>query len=221
MSEPIKIDIWSDIACPWCYLGKHKFEAALSRFAQEADAPKVEVEYHSYQLSPDLPADFSGSHGDYLAAKLGWSRQQVEAADQRLQSLGAQYGLDYNFAINKMANTGKAHELLHHARVHGRQAEVKELLFKAHFSEGAHIGQIGVLAGIAEKAGLDRAEAQRALKAGDHAEAVQADKALAARNGISGVPFFVLAGKYGVSGAQEPETFLKAMQQVAAERAGQ
>lgn len=220
MSDPIRIDIWSDISCPWCYLGKHRLEAAVAEFAQTPDTPKVEIEYHSYQLSPDLPADVTGGLGDYLAAKLGWSPQQIAASDQRLQTLGAPYGLDYNFAINKMANTHKAHELLHYAKAHGRQIEVMELLFKAHFSNGGHVGRVDELADLAETAGLDRADALRALEAGDYAEAVEADKALAAQHGISGVPFFVLAGKYGLSGAQEPETFLNALQEVAAERTG-
>jgi len=258
MSEPIKVEIWSDIACPWCYLGKRRFEAAAAQFAKEADVsgllapgvaashgtspgtvgpgaaapdsvarsgavsdaavPAVDVSYHSFQLSPELPADFSGSHAEYLAAKLGWSEEQLAQADQRLQGLGAPYGIAYNFDANRVVNTNKAHQLLHYARAHGAQAQVNELLFKAFFSDGVDLGRIENLADVAQKAGLDRADALRSLESGEYAGAVEADKAQAGRYGISGVPFFVIDGKYGLSGAQEPEVFLKALRQAAAEK---
>ncbi len=217
MSETIKIDIWSDIACPWCYLGKHRFEKALREFASQPDARPVEVEYHSYQLSPELAEDYAGSHADYMAERLGWSAEQVEVTSRNMRALGQQYGLDYDFSINRKANTHKAHQLLHYAKAHDRQQEVKELLFKAHFSDGVHVGEIEALGDIAQKAGLDRDDAVRALQAGEYAEAVEADKARAASHGITGVPFFVVAGKYGLSGAQEPPAFLKALVKAAEE----
>lgn len=217
MSAPLKIDIWSDIACPWCYLGKHKFEAALAQFSSGPDAAPVEIDYHSFQLAPDIPADFAGSHDEYLANKFNWSPAQLAEANQRLTTLGAQYGIDYDFAANKIVNTHKAHELLHYARAHGRQAEMKDILFRAHFTDGANVAQIDVLGDLAAEAGLDRDDAIHALETGVYADAVEADKDLAARYGISGVPFFVMAGKYGVSGAQEPDTFLNALKTIAAE----
>lgn len=217
MSEPIKVEIWSDIACPWCYLGKRRFEAAVEEFI-ESGAPSVEVTYHSFQLSPDLPSDFSGSHGDYLAAKLGWSKDEVAQADRRLQGLGAQYGIDYDFDANRVVNTNKAHQLLHYAKAHGAQARVNELLLRAFFSEGVDLGRIENLADVAHKAGLDRAAALRSLEAGEYADAVEADKKQAARYGISGVPFFVIDGKYGLSGAQEPAAFLQALRQAMEEK---
>ncbi|MGV6873498.1 DsbA family oxidoreductase [Pseudochelatococcus sp. B33] len=220
MARTIKIDVWSDIACPWCYLGKHRLEAALRQFGERGDAPAVEVAYHSFQLAPDLPADYAGSHDDYLAARLGWSADRVQAANRHLQSLGAQYGLTYDFDTNRIANTRKAHELLHYAKAHGRQADVKERLLRAHFSEGVHIGDIEALADIAVEAGLDRDDAKRALEAGDHAAAVDEDIALASRYGITGVPFFVIDGRYGLSGAQEPAAFLQALEAAAAQQAG-
>lgn len=219
MNEPLRIDVWSDIACPWCYLGKRRLEAALAQFAR-GSAGEVEVVYRSYQLAPDLPADFTGAHDAYLAAKLGWSAEQVEAANQRLRAVGAAHGVDYDFSTSLVANTGKAHELLHYAKAKGRQGALNDALFKAHFSDGVHIGRIADLADLAEQVGLDRAEALRVLETGEYAEAVAADKAQAAQYGIRGVPFFVLARKYGLSGAQEPETFLNALNQTARERAG-
>lgn len=215
MTQPIRIDIWSDIACPWCYLGKRRLEVAL---AQLPDQP-VEVVWHSYQLSPDLPADFTGAHANYLRKKLGWDAAQYAASGERLRALGADCGIDYNFADNQVANTHKAHELLHFAADQGQQDAVAEAVFRAHFTAGKHIGRIEDLIAIAEEAGLDPEAARDALQSGAHAGAVEADKAEAARIGVSGVPFFVLQGKYALSGAQEPETFLRALKQVAQEQA--
>jgi predicted DsbA family dithiol-disulfide isomerase len=219
MTQTLAIDIWSDIACPWCYLGKHRFEKALAEFSARPDAPQVDVTWHSYQLNPGMETDYSGTHADYMAQHLGWDAEKIAAADRHLQTLGADYGLVYDFDKNRMTNTLKAHELLHFAKENGRQDAVKEGLFKAYFSDGRHIGRIEELADIAAEAGLDRAAALQALESGAYREAVEADMALATRYGIRGVPFFVLASKYGVSGAQEPDTFLGALTQAAAEGA--
>lgn len=221
MSQAIKIDIWSDIACPWCYLGKHRLEAALDRFAEDGGGNAVEVEYHSYQLDPGLPQDYPGTHDEYLAGHHGLGADKVADSNRRLQALGRQYGLDYNFADNLITNTFKAHELLHFAKAQGRQEEVKERLLRACFTEGRHIGRIDTLAGIAQEAGLDGEAARRALEAGEYTAAVEADKVSGLRIGVRGVPFFVIGGKYALSGAQEPETFLKVLEKVASERNGQ
>lgn len=218
MTDPIRIDIWSDIACPWCYLGKHRLETALAEFEKRPDAPKVEISYHSYQLSPDLPEDYAGSHADYLKAKTGMGPEQLEMANRQLAQLGTPYGIAYNFKTNRIANTHKALELLHFAKAAGKEAELKEALFKAHFSDGVHVGQIEALADIAAGIGLDRTEAVRVLTEGLYVDAVEADKSQAAQLGITGVPFFVVDGKYGLSGAQGPGTFLRALDQVDAER---
>lgn len=216
MSQTIKVDIWSDVACPWCYLGKHRFEAAVRQLKERSDGLKIEVEYHSFQLSPNLPEDYAEDHDAYLAARFGWPAERVQASNGQLQALGKPYGIDYNFAANRVVNTRKAHELLHYAKAHGRQAEVKERLLQAHFSEGAHVGRIATLADIALAAGLDRDDAMRALQSGAYAAAVDEDIATASRLGITGVPFFVIDGRYGLSGAQEPGTFLQALERAAA-----
>jgi len=218
MSEPITIDIWSDVACPWCYIGKHRFEQALATFGEQAGSPPVAVTWHSYQLAPDLPEKVSTSHAEYLGAKLGWSAEQVAAADRRITDLGRPLGLAFDFEANRVANTGRAHELLHFAREHGRQDAVKEALFKAFFEDGIDISDPDVLASVAEKAGLARDEAAQALASGRYGDAVRADRDEAARLGINGVPFFVLDSRYGLSGAQEPDTFLDALRQLAAKR---
>lgn len=212
----LTVDIWSDFACPWCYLGKHRFQAALDDFLARPGAPEVAVTWHSYQLNPGMEVDYPGSHAEYLSAKLGWDAGRVAAADRHLRGLGADYGLVYDFDRQRMTNTRKAHELLHHARAQGRQDAVTEAIFKAHFSDGRHIGHAAELAEIAAEAGLDRDAALRALEAGAQGPAVEADIATAARYGIQGVPFFVLANRYGVSGAQEPGAFLQALDQASA-----
>lgn len=219
MSEAIEIDVWSDLACPWCYLGKRRLEAALARFAERPGAPAVTVDYHSFQLAPDLPPDHSGDHDAYLSERYGWTPEQLAASNARLEGLGAAAGIAYDFARNRIVNTHKAHELLHLAKAHGLQAEAKEALFRRHFSEGGHIGRLDELVEVAAGIGLDPEEARRALEAGDYAEAVEADKALAARLGVNGVPFFVLNRKYGLSGAQEPETLFAALEKLAQEQA--
>lgn len=213
MTTPLRIDIWSDFACPWCYLGKRKFEAAL----QDFDRIPVEVVWRSYQLSPDMEEDFIGDRASYLREKLGWNDAQMAESDARLKDLGAAFDIDYNFADNKITNTHLAHELLHYAASQGRQNEVADALFRANFTDGEVISNIETLVEIAEALGLDEDDAQQALESGHFAEAVEEDKELGAKIGVNGVPFFVLQGKYAISGAQDPDTFLRALTKVAQE----
>ncbi len=216
MANPIRIDIWSDIACPWCYIGKRRLESALDRF----DGAPVEVNWHSYQLNPASPVDYTGNHAEYLAQHLGASPEQVRQMDQQITGLAAREGLDYHLDDIKVTNTAKAHELIHFAETQGKGAEMKERLLKAYFTEGKHVGHVADLADLAAEIGLDRAEAEAALNSGAFAKAVAEDKAQAAAYGISGVPFFVIDGKYGLSGAQEADLFLQALGKVQAERGG-
>ncbi|GAB3613414.1 DsbA family oxidoreductase [Humibacter ginsengisoli] len=218
MSDPIKVDIWSDVACPWCYIGKRKFEAGSGLFAGAGDGRGVEVEYHSFELSPDTPVDFEGNEADYLAQHKGISPEQASQMLERVSGIAAQVGLDYDFAAMQHTNTVKAHELIHYAKAHGKQAEMKERLLKAYFVEGGHVGRIDDLAGYASEIGLDGEDARAALEHGDYLSAVREDQATAQEYGISGVPFFVIDGKYGVSGAQEAATFAQVLEQVWNER---
>lgn len=218
MSEPIKIDIWSDIACPWCYIGKRKFEAGSGLFAGAGDGRDVEVEYHSFELSPDTPVDFDGSEVDFLAGHKGIPAEQVGQMLERVTGIAASVGLDYHFDTLKHTNTVKAHELLHFAKAHGKQLELAERLFKAYFVEGGHVGRIEDLADLAAEVGLDRAEALAALKSEQYLADVREDQRTAAEFGINGVPFFVIDGKYGVSGAQDAATFAQVLEQVWGER---
>ncbi len=213
VSETIKVDIWSDVQCPWCYIGKRKFEAAAGQFDGE-----IEVEYHSFELSPDTPVDFDGSPRDYLAERKGISGEQVDAMLSRVTGIAASVGLDYDYDHIHQTNTIKAHELLHYAKSKGRQLDMKERLLKAYFIDGRHVGRIEDLADLAAEIGLDRDEVVAVLTEERYLADVKADVAQAAAYGINGVPFFVFDGKYGVSGAQDPATFANVLAQVKSEK---
>jgi predicted DsbA family dithiol-disulfide isomerase len=215
VTAPVKIDIWSDIACPWCYVGKRRFEAAAARFAESGGS--VEVEYHSFELAPDTPVDFDGTEVDFLVRHKGMPAPQVEGMLSQMTTLASGEGLAFDYDALQHTNTVKAHELLHLANAHGRQLEMKERLLKAYFEEGRHVGRVEDLADLAADIGLDRDEVVRALTDGTHLADVEADKRQAEAYGISGVPFFVVDGRYGVSGAQDPAVFLDVLQKVAAE----
>lgn len=218
MSEPIKIDIWSDIACPWCYIGKRKFEAGTGLFAGAGDGRDVEVEYHSFELSPDTPVDFDGSEVDFLAGHKGIPAEQVGQMLERVTGIASSVGLDYDFDSLKHTNTVKAHELLHFAKAKGKQLELAERLFRAYFVEGGHVGRVEDLADLAAEVGLDRAEALAALESEQYLADVREDQRTATEFGINGVPFFVIDGTYGVSGAQDAATFAQVLEQVWGER---
>ena len=210
--DSIKVDIWSDVQCPWCYIGKRKFEAGAALFDGN-----VEVEYHSYELSPDTPIDFDGTPVDYMSQRKGMPVAEVEQMLERITGIAESVGLHYDYDSVHQTNTVIAHELLHYAKAHGRQLDMKERLLKAYFIDGRHVGRIEDLADLAAEIGLDRADVVRALTEHEFLADVKADVALANEYGIQGVPFFVIDGKYGVSGAQDPDTFTQVLNQVRTE----
>jgi predicted DsbA family dithiol-disulfide isomerase len=209
----IKVDVWSDIACPWCYIGKRKFEAGAAAFDGE-----VEVTYHSFELAPDTPVDFDGTELDFLTQHKGMSAAQVKPMLDRVAGIAKEVGLDYDFDALQHTNTIRAHQLLHFAKAHGKQIELKERLLKAYFVEGRHVGRNADLADLAAEIGLDRGAALAALESNTYLDDVQADIEQARAYGINGVPFFVIDGKYGVSGAQAAETFTQVLDKVAEEK---
>ena len=213
VSNPIKVDIWSDVQCPWCYIGKRKFEAGASEFGGP-----VEVEYHSFELAPDTPVDFDGTPVDYLSQRKGLPIPQVEQMLERVTGIAASVGLDYDYDHVHQTNTVISHELLHFAKSKGRQLEMKERLLKAYFINGEHVGRIPDLVAIAVELGFDSDEVTEVLESHRFLADVKADVALAQEYGIQGVPFFVIDGKYGVSGAQEAATFANVLTQVQNER---
>lgn len=206
----MRIDIWSDIACPWCFIGKRRFEKALSGFAHR---DQVEVVWHSYQLDPSLPEHYDGTELDYLSERKGLPAEQVRQMFAHVAAQAAGEGLSYDFDSLVVANSATAHELLHLAAEHGVAGAVKEALLSAHFEHGRDIGSREVLVEIGVAAGLQASAITTDLDAGTHRQAVQDDIAHAQQIGVTGVLFFVLDGKYGVSGAQPPEVFSQALGQ--------
>jgi predicted DsbA family dithiol-disulfide isomerase len=213
MSNPIKVDIWSDVQCPWCYIGKRKFEDGAAQFDGD-----VEVEYHSFELAPDVPVDYEGSTYDFASEHKGIPVAEVKQMIGRITGVASTVGLDFDYDRVHQTNTIRAHELLHFAKSKGLQLELKERLLKAYFMDGLHVGHIDVLADLAAEVGLDRAEAIAALEANTFLADVKADTAQAQACGIQGVPFFVIDGKYGLSGAQEPSAFVNVLVKARADR---
>jgi len=206
----MKVEIWSDVACPWCYIGKRRFERALASFAHRDD---VEVHWRSYQLDPTLPDHHDGTELDYLVDRKGMSRAQVSQMFDQVTAIAADEGLRYDFGSVVVANSFAGHELLHLAKARGVGDEVKEALLSAHFEHGEDIGDREVLVRIGTQAGLDADEIARDLATHTWRDAVVADITAANSLGIRGVPFFVLDEKYGVSGAQPTELFTQALEQ--------
>ncbi len=212
--QRLQVDIWSDIACPWCYIGKRRFEQALAAFPNKGE---VEIVWHSFELDPAAPPSKpTGPTAlrDGLAAKYGRSAAEAQAMLDTMTQTAAELGLTYHFDRARPANTFLAHQLIHLAAEHGLQDAMKERLLRAYFSEGQHLGNLETLVDLAGEVGLSAAAARAALEQQNYADAVRRDEAQAQAYGISGVPFFVLGGKYGVSGAQAPENFLEALKQV-------
>ena len=211
----MNVDIWSDIACPWCFIGKRRFEKALAAFPERA---RVTVNWHSYQLDPGLPEHFDGTELDYLAARKGMPRERVRDMFAQVAAVAAGEGLEYDFDSLVVANSLRAHELLHLAKERGLADAVKDALLSAHFERGKDIGSVDLLERVGVEAGLEAAEVRTALSSGEYAGAVQADIQQARALGIQGVPFFVIDNRYGVSGAQPTELFSQALAQAWAEK---
>lgn len=206
----LRVDVWSDIACPWCYIGKRRLESALARFDGE-----VAIAWRSFELDPSAPQRHPADvpHAERLARKYGVTRQKAEAMNAHITELARADGLDFRLDRIQGGNSFDAHRVLHLARERGLQDAVKERFFRGYFTEGEAIGEPDVVARLAADAGLD-AEEVRALFASDaYADEVRADEREARELGITGVPFFVLAGKYAVSGAQPSELLLRALEQ--------
>ena len=216
MTQPIKVDIWSDVQCPWCYIGKRKFEKAVEEFDGD-----VEIEYHSFELAPDTPVDFEGTPVDYLVGRKGVTPEQAQQMIERVRGIAANVGLDYDYDAIHQTNTVIAHELLHFAKSKGRQLDMKERLLDAYFIRGEHVGRVDDLVAIAAGLGFDEAEVREALESHRFLPDVKADMAQARAYGIQGVPFFVFDGRYGVSGAQETSTFASVLEQVRTEQGAQ
>jgi len=217
VTQTIKIDIWSDIACPWCYIGKRKFETALGEFEKTDSAVPVELEYHSFELHPDTPVDFVGNEYDFLTRNKGMPGDQIAARLVQAAGIAAAAGLVYDYDRLPHINSIKAHQLVHYAKARGMQVIALNRVLRGYFQEGRHPGRIEDLADLGADLGFDRDDVIRSLAADEYLEEVRADLQRAEDLGIRGVPYFVINDRYAVSGAHEASSFLNMLQQVAAE----
>lgn len=207
--QELRIDVWSDIACPWCHVGKRRLEAALARFPER---DRVTVVWHSFELDPSAPrASEAAPYAARLARKYGFSVADAEGMIARMTETAALDGLDFHFEKIRPGNTFDAHRLLHLAHARGLQDALKERLFRAYLGEGQAIGHHEVLARLAVEVGLDAAEVRATLASDAYAREVREDEQQARELGVRGVPFFVLAGRYAVSGAQPVDALLAAL----------
>jgi predicted DsbA family dithiol-disulfide isomerase len=205
----MRVEIWSDVVCPWCYVGKRQFEDALSRFGH---ADQVSVEWKSFELDPTAPARVGLPMGTVLQRKYGMSAEQAEAANQKMTALAASVGLEYHLDQVQMGNTFDAHRLIHLAAGHGLGDAMKERLLAAYFTEGQSPSDHATLTRLATEVGLDPDEVHEVLDSDAFAEDVRHDEARAAALGATGVPFFVIDEAFGVSGAQPADVLLGALE---------
>jgi predicted DsbA family dithiol-disulfide isomerase len=209
--KKLLIDTWSDVVCPWCYIGKRRLEAALALFPHRAD---VEVRWRAFELDPSAPPirDSHVSQAERLAKKYGMSVSKAEAAIKNMTEVAAADGLEFHFEKTRSGNTFDAHRVLHLALERGVQDAVKERLLRGYMTEGVVIGEREALVELAGQAGLDREEVHAMLAGTQYAADVRADEEHARKLGISGVPFFVIGGRYAVSGAQPASVLLGALE---------
>jgi predicted DsbA family dithiol-disulfide isomerase len=209
VKQLVHIEVFSDVVCPWCYLGKHRLEKAMDDLKGEYD---FQVQWSPYQLTPDMPPE-GRDRREYLAEKFG-SYDALDGAHARLKALGEDAGIRYNFdAASKAVNTFNAHRLLWLAGQEGKQEAMEEILFKAYFTDGLDLGDKQVLVGLAEKGGMDPAKARRMLDGKEGSAEVSEALSRARSLGVRGVPFFVFEGKLAVSGAQSPEVLADAIKE--------
>ena len=213
----MKVEVWSDVVCPWCYIGKRRFQAALARFEHRDD---VELVWRSFELDPSAPPSTTeqGTYAALLSAKTGRSAVEAQAMLDAMTATAAQEGLDFRFDLARPGNSFDAHRLLHLALAHAKQDALKERLDRATFSEGSPVSDPASLRLLAVEVGLPETEVDAVLGSDLYADAVRADEAQARAYGISGVPFFVVDGRYGVSGAQPPDLLLQTLEQAWSER---
>jgi predicted DsbA family dithiol-disulfide isomerase len=201
----VQVEIWSDVVCPWCAIGKRRFETALARFEHREE---VAVRWRSFELDPAAPRERPGPLREHLAAKYGATPAQAQEMIDRMTGTAAADGWAFRLDRARGGNTADAHRLLHLAADRGVQDAVKERLLTAYLVDGEPIGDPDALARLAAEAGLDPAEARAVLASDRYLDAVRADEAQARAHGITGVPFFVVDARYGVSGAQPADALL-------------
>ena len=205
----MKINIWSDIRCPFCFVGKRKFEKALEKFPH---AEQLEIIWHSFQLDPNLVTQTDINPYEYFAKAKGITVERAKAMHSGAEMAGKEAGIDFNFDDSKVANSFKAHLMIQLSKTKNLVNEMEEALFEAQFLKGQNIDDEETLINIAKSIGFSEEEAKNALQSDELAYLVKQDMQLAAQLGINAVPFFVINDKYGISGAQQPELFLEALE---------
>ena len=205
----MKIEIWSDVVCPFCYIGKRKLEKAMAKFPQQE---AIEIEWKSFQLNPDLKTNPSISTLEYLAESKGWSLEQAREISSQVAGMAESEGLTFNFEKAVVANTKNAHRLIHLAKVSGKGGEMKERLLKAYFTEGLNIDDSETLIALGKEIGLEEESIKKLLESNLYEDAVDQDIYESRLIGVKGVPFFVLDRKFGISGAQPDEVFTQTLE---------
>ena len=208
----LRIDVWSDIACPWCYVGKRRLESALAKFPHE-----VELVFRSFELDPAAPRLREGTQVDLLATKYRLPRGQAQQMVDRMVATGAAEGIEFRYDAIRGGNTFDAHRLLHLARAAGVQVAMKERLMRGYFCEGVAIGDANALVPLAVEVGLAEADVRATLDSDRYADDVRRDEQLAQEIGVTGVPFFVMAGRIAISGAQASEILRTALERALVE----
>ncbi|MNK79943.1 DSBA-like thioredoxin domain protein [compost metagenome] len=205
----MKVDIWSDTRCPFCFIGKRNFEKALQEFSQN---DKVEVNWHSFQLDPNMKTDLTKNHYEYLSEVKGFPMSQIMQMHENLIQSGKNAGIDFNFDEVKVSNSFKSQMLVQFAKEKGKATEMEELLFEAYFKSGKDIDDVEVLSEIGNKIGFSNEEIQNAVNSEQFSELVNNDISEASNLGIRGVPFFVFNQKYAISGAQPTHLFSEVLE---------
>ena len=205
----MKVDIWSDVRCPFCYIGKRKFEKALAQFPQK---DMVEVEWHSFELDPGMKTPTGTNVHDYLASRKNITRESSVQLHRQLTETARQIGLTYNFDNAVIANSFDAHRLIQLAKLNGLGEAAEERLFKAYFTEGKDISDHLTLIILGDEIGLNGKLVKQMLDSDALTDEVRYDERQAGELGINGVPFFVINDRYGISGAQQPEVFLQTLE---------
>jgi len=213
---PLVVEIWSDVVCPWCYVGKRRFEAALDRLPQRDE---VRVVWRSFELDPHAPRSREQPQDEHLAAKYGMTLEHARALNAQMTELAAHEGLEYHLDRARGGNTFDAHRLIHLGSARGLQEPVMERLMRGYFTEGEPIGDHDALVRLAADAGLDPEDARATLDSDAYTQEVRADEELARRIGIQGVPYFVLNRRFGVSGAQPADVLVQAFERALQEAA--
>lgn len=210
----MKIEIWSDVICPFCYIGKRKFETALEKFEHKDE---VEVVWKSFQLSPDMEYEEGQTLSSYLAKHKGWSLEQAQGANQHVANMAKEAGLEFNFQHAIPANTLKAHRLIHLASKFNLQDQAEEILFSSYFTQAKNVGDTATLIKLGKEIGIPESELNTLFEGDLYAQDVEKDIQEAQQIGVRGVPFFVFDRKYAVSGAQSSEVFLETLEKVMSE----